>query len=367
MLCDYGCGQQAIHQFKNGKWCCSIKYQHCPNIKKNISKKMKGKVSPNKGKKFSKNHKNKLSESHKGYKMTNDHKLKISIANKGKVSGMKGRKHSEETKLKISTTLLNGKSYWNNKTFSKEHKLKISESNKGKVISDRQKKIISAANKGKNNKMYGKVFSSKMKKEMSIVRIMSISQIQKKYSTFAIVEEMRYNPDKPGEKEIQVHCKNHFCPNSKEQDGWFTPNKDSFYSRIYAIEHLDGNDARYLYCSNDCKDECPLYNKRVSSLIKEDQIRTGNIEDPWYNSSEYKTWRSKVFELDDNKCVYCEKKATIAHHILPQKTHPELSLDPENGLSVCQKCHYKYGHQEGCSTGNLSKLLCKRIIKIKKE
>jgi len=33
---------------------------------------------------------------------------------------------------------------------------------------------------------------------------------------------MRYNPDKPGEEEIQVHCKNHLCKNSKKKmDGLF--------------------------------------------------------------------------------------------------------------------------------------------------
>ena len=26
-ICDYGCGQEAIIQFKNGKWCCCEKYQ----------------------------------------------------------------------------------------------------------------------------------------------------------------------------------------------------------------------------------------------------------------------------------------------------------------------------------------------------
>jgi len=28
--CDYGCGQPAIHQFKNGKWCCSLNWRQCP-------------------------------------------------------------------------------------------------------------------------------------------------------------------------------------------------------------------------------------------------------------------------------------------------------------------------------------------------
>jgi len=34
MICDYGCGQKAIHQFKNGKWCCKKLAVHCPSQQK---------------------------------------------------------------------------------------------------------------------------------------------------------------------------------------------------------------------------------------------------------------------------------------------------------------------------------------------
>lgn len=48
MICEYGCGQEAKHQFKNGKWCCSTNIAKCPNYKKINSKKIpwnKGKVN----------------------------------------------------------------------------------------------------------------------------------------------------------------------------------------------------------------------------------------------------------------------------------------------------------------------------------
>ena len=32
-LCDYGCGQPAIHQFKNGKKCCEKIVTKCNSIK----------------------------------------------------------------------------------------------------------------------------------------------------------------------------------------------------------------------------------------------------------------------------------------------------------------------------------------------
>ena len=31
-LCEYGCGQEAVYQFKNGKWCCSENVSKCPEI-----------------------------------------------------------------------------------------------------------------------------------------------------------------------------------------------------------------------------------------------------------------------------------------------------------------------------------------------
>jgi len=232
------------------------------------------------------------------------------------------------------------------------------------------KGVQKAWNKGLTN-----IYSKKTLKKMSNARKkiipwnknikLSISKIKNRYPTFAKIEEMRYEPDKPDEKVIQVHCKNHLCSNSKEQGGWFTPiNRDQLFNRIWAVENDDGN--RYYYCSEKCKQECPLFGKTVNQIIKQDQIAVGHLDDPWYTSKEYQEWRQHILELDDNKCVYCEELATIAHHILPQKTHPNLSLDSENGLSVCKNCHYKYGHRDSwCTTGKLSTLVCERIIRIK--
>lgn len=198
--------------------------------------------------------------------------------------------------------------------------------------------------------------------ENNIYKKLFISNIKKKYPTFAKIEEMRYKPGKEKEKVIQVHCKNHNCKNSKELNGWFTPTYTQLYERIRSIDR----DGSYFYCSSKCKEECPIYGKSTTELIKEDQIRAGIIEDPWYDSSEYQIWRQQVFKLDNNICQWCEEKATIAHHILPQKIYPNLSLDPENGLSCCKNCHHKYGHRDPwCTAGYLSQLACDRIIKIK--
>ena len=43
MLCSYGCGREAIHQFKNGNWCCSKYLSQCSALKEKNSKGNKGK------------------------------------------------------------------------------------------------------------------------------------------------------------------------------------------------------------------------------------------------------------------------------------------------------------------------------------
>lgn len=36
MICDYGCGRKANHQFKNGKWCCEETFYKCPSFKDHL-------------------------------------------------------------------------------------------------------------------------------------------------------------------------------------------------------------------------------------------------------------------------------------------------------------------------------------------
>ena len=65
MICQYGCGKEATHQFKNGKWCCSKIPSMCSVLKKNLSKIKKGKPSHWAGIKRgpqTENHKKKIKE-----------------------------------------------------------------------------------------------------------------------------------------------------------------------------------------------------------------------------------------------------------------------------------------------------------------
>jgi len=45
-ICDYGCGKEAIYQFKNGKWCCSNHYKKCTKYREIQKIKITGKNNP---------------------------------------------------------------------------------------------------------------------------------------------------------------------------------------------------------------------------------------------------------------------------------------------------------------------------------
>ena len=306
-ICEYGCGQEAKHQFQNGKWCCSSNWQLCLSARERQSKKLKG---------IKKNYSQKFVPWNKGLKGVqvpwNKGLTGSQTAwNKGlkgvQVAWNKNIPTSQKTKDKISKSLI-GQVAWNK--------------NKCGMWSEEQLKI----NRIKNTP--------------------SIEQIKKKYSLFAKVEEMKYKPGKEKEKVIQVHCKNHKCKNSKDKGGWFTPTKSQINERIRSIYR----DGAYFYCSDGCKIECPLFNSRGTDPFK--------IDIKLYTSEEYQTFRQQVLNRENYKCEYCGKKANTVHHIMPQKLEPIHVLDPDYGISCCQKCHYKYGHKDECGTGKLASKIC---------
>ena len=290
MLCDYGCGEKARHQFKNGKWCCSKNLSGCIAI----NEKQK---NGNTGKIFSKERKENISKSLKG------------------------------------------------RTLSTTHKKNISNGNKGKKLSTETKRKISKANTGKTR-------SKKFKENVGKEKRLTISKIKNRYLFFSKMEEMRYDPNSK-KKEIQVHCKNHNCPNSKEQGGWFTPTGHQFDGRRRALEDKNGNDGNYFYCCNECKQICPLYNL---NSYREEQKE--NSKETIYTEYEYQIFRKIVLDRDNYKCQYCGKKAEHVHHERPQKLEPFYSLDPDLAWSVCKKCHYEKGHIDKCKTSEIAKRVC---------
>lgn len=135
---------------------------------------------------------------------------------------------------------------------------------------------------------------------------------------------------------------------------WFMPKRTHVESRAQYIKGNIDRESKF-YCSGQCKSSCSIFNKHKYPVGK--NIRK-NRNNNYFLDNELRTWSKEVLKLADNKCEYCGKKATVAHHIEPKKLEPGLALDPINGIACCSECHYKYGHKDECSTGNLSKVSC---------
>ena len=243
----------------------------------------------------------------------------------------------------VCTICLSKRSSINNpmrgKTHSKKAKDMMSNARKKIVYSDKWKKNIGLSVKKRLSTKKSRIKLGKSCRQTS-------KYYYSNYPIFCKEEEIRDNPSytkgKPG---IQVKCK--LCKK------WFTPTRTKLTDRICAVDHYDGKGGNYLYCSDKCKDNCPLFN------LKSDP----NKEDVFVRN-EYNIWKREVFKRQHDKygknfCEYCESQLKLAcHHIYPKKLYPLFALDPDNGLICCQACHFNKAHIDECNTSKIRMRNC---------
>jgi len=82
--------------------------------------------------------------------------------------------------------------------------------------------------------------------------------------------------------------------------------------------------------------------RRSATLDNAPKPRTYRGAQRLYGTNIYKAWRRYVFARDDYQCQLCgAKKVKIeAHHILPKRKRPDLTLDKNNGITLCKECHH---------------------------
>jgi len=61
------------------------------------------------------------------------------------------------------------------------------------------------------------------------------------------------------------------------------------------------------------------------------------------NCEQYGVWKKLVKERDLHRCQLCNNspKTVEVHHIKPFAEYPKLRFNPNNGITLCQKCHLK--------------------------
>lgn len=135
---------------------------------------------------------------------------------------------------------------------------------------------------------------------------------------------------------------------------WFTPTYAAVNSRFIAINNLNCGEGR-LYCSNNCKQACPTYNKQ--KYPKGFKHAT---------SREVSTYlRQIVFERDDWECQKCGKTIKEiqlhCHHMDPATQNPMFQNDANSCITLCKDCHKSVHMQHGCRYVDLK---CKKKLVI---
>lgn len=61
-----------------------------------------------------------------------------------------------------------------------------------------------------------------------------------------------------------------------------------------------------------------------------------------WNNFEYREWRKSVLKRDNYLCALCNEheKEMHAHHILTKAKYPHLIFDINNGITLCEDCHF---------------------------
>jgi hypothetical protein len=212
------------------------------------------------------------------------------------------------------------------KKLSKETKRKISENAKGRKHTEETKKKISSLKKGKrineNNNMWKGGFfkNNEVGYDQNKLLLEQFHEIRRSVERQDILE---------------VRCI--YC------NKWYKPTWREINNRIKSL-YYEGSGGRNLYCSKECKQECPTFARRL--YPKGFKPSTSREVQP--------ELRKLVFERDNWSCVKCGIGENLhCHHIDPVVNNPIESADINNCITLCKECHKDVHRKEGCRTNKL--------------
>jgi len=286
--CECGCGRPCKNRFVHGH---HRKVKHMNTCECGCGKLCKrrfvsGHNKPTLGRKHTEEAKQKLRNVKLGKKLTEEHIKNMSEANKGEKSAWYGKYHTEKTR---------------------------------KLQSESRKKYLAehpeASQKGKNKD--GGYFSKNIPK----------------YDTYAhqisYAEQVRRNI----EDQVVLEVKCTYCGK------WFVPTVSNISSRINALNGKTSGENR-LYCSNQCKHECPIFNK-----VKYSAEETGHNQ---YAREVQPELRQMVFERDNWTCSCGSTESLHCHHREGPRWEPLESADIDMCITKCKNCHHEIHKKEGC-------------------
>lgn len=135
------------------------------------------------------------------------------------------------------------------------------------------------------------------------------------------------------------------------QKKWVRENKDKvrkyaldYYYRKGYLQNKEKMRGRKSYMKQYRKDHPEV---ELKSKLKR-LTKLGSI----FNMSGYElkhaliSWSKTIRKRDNNKCQVCGNNGTQSHHILYQKYIPQLALNMNNGITLCDMHHYEVHGQK---------------------
>ena len=150
------------------------------------------------------------------------------------------------------------------------------------------------------------------------------------------IEDTRRDPE--NNDLLQVRC--------TKCDNWFTPNRRDVNHRIQRLKN--GTNGSRFYCSNECKNNCSIFNR-----TKYQKGFTKNI----VNSRELQPeLKELVFQRDGYECQRCGNDTDLhCHHFEGIEQNPIESADIDNCITLCKDCHELAHFEIGCRYVDLRK------------
>jgi len=146
----------------------------------------------------------------------------------------------------------------------------------------------------------------------------SVKKYRQQYANINYVQQLSQIEEISGN---QIKCK--YCGK------WLRPTICQVNNRLAGI---NTNDRGYIYCSEECKESCPIYGqKKYPKGFKHATSREVNPE-----------LRQLVLLRDNYTCQKCGKFENVSlhcHHIIPHINSPLETNDPDNCITLCKDCH----------------------------
>lgn len=136
--------------------------------------------------------------------------------------------------------------------------------------------------------------------------------------------------------ELQVRCK--MCQKL------FTPNRNQVFNRIRVINTLGEGESNF-YCSDECKQECSIYNVRSDTHILAQQIDNYEAKVKLARNCQLETKRIlRQHQMDQFGYHFCEKCGKSVenpelHHTIEVAKDPLGSITIAGQMLVCTECH----------------------------